>query len=407
MDAIGRFGRAAGRAPTPAAWTGIDPSGRSPVGKPEMKVGVVLFAQNYDDWPRFRAGDFGRGPALPDHRVLEDELRLADLVEPLGFDSLWSVEHHFSPYTLVPDPLQLLAWCAARTRRVSLGTCVIVLPWHDPLRVAEQLAMLDILAGGRPIAIGFGRGAGRREFDAFGVPMSEARERFCEALEVVRRALSQERFSFQGKHFRIPETSVRPRPRTPDLASRMYAAAVSPSSIEIAARAGLGMLVIPQKTWEEHAGDLETFRQLRRDAGLPPVKSKVIVFVYCAESAAEGEAGGMEWIGNYQETTLWHYELDEPEHFHAAGGYEYYARGAEVLRELGAPGRELAREHFARAHVFGTPEQCTEKLRSIRRMTDADELVCAFRCGGMPVERAEASLRLFAGAVLPVLQRET
>src|SRR5581483_1889924 len=333
-----------------------------------------------------------------------DDLRLVDLVEPLGFDALWSIEHHFTPYTMVPDPLQFLAWCAARTKRVALGTCVIVLPWHDPVRVAEQLAMLDILAGGRPLVIGFGRGAGRRELEGFGVPMSEARERFSEALEVVRLALSRERFSFEGKHYRIPETGIRPRPRTPDLPSRMYAAAVSPSSIEIMASAGLGMLVIPQKTWEEHAQDLATFNDVRARRGLAPVRSKVIVFVYCSESAADGEAVGMEYIGNYQDTAYWHYELDEPDHFHAAQGYEYYARGADVLKQLGATGQTLARDHFARAHVFGTPEQCLDKLQSIQRMTDADEFICVFRCGGMPVAIAEASMRLFADRVLPALR---
>lgn len=361
--------------------------------------------QNYGDWPRYRAGAFAEGPAEPDFRIVDDELRLVDLVEPLGFDSLWSIEHHFTPYTMVPDPLQFLAYCAARTRRVSLGTCVIVLPWHDPVRVAEQLAVLDILAGGRPIAIGFGRGAGRREFDGLRVPMSEARERFAEALEVVRLALSQERFSFSGKHYRIPETSVRPRPRTPDMTRRMYAAAVSPSSVEIMAEAGLGMLIIPQKTWEEHAQDLESFNAIRARKGLDPVKSKVIVFVYCGPSAAEAEALGLEYIGNYQDTAYWHYELDEPDHFHAAQGYEYYARGADVLQQLGAAGQVLAREHFARAHVFGTPSQCLEKLQSIQRMTDADEFICVFRCGGMPIEQAEASMRLFAESVLPAVQR--
>jgi alkanesulfonate monooxygenase SsuD/methylene tetrahydromethanopterin reductase-like flavin-dependent oxidoreductase (luciferase family) len=368
-----------------------------------MRVGAVFFMQNYGDWPRYRAGDFGDGPVEPDHRIVEDDLRLADLTEPLGFDSLWSIEHHFTPYTMVPDPLQFLAWCAARTRRVSLGTCVIVLPWHDPVRVAEQLAMLDILAGGRPIAIGFGRGAGRREFEGLRVPMSEARERFSEALEVVRLGLSQERFAFSGKHYHIPETSIRPRPRTPDMTSRMYAAAVSPSSVEIMANAGLGMLIIPQKTWEEHAQDLETFNSIRTRKGLAPVRSKVIVFVYCSSSAAEAEAIGMEYIGNYQDTAYWHYELDEPEHFHAAKGYEYYARGADVLQQLGASGQALARDHFARAHVFGTPRQCVEKLQSIQRMTNADEFICVFRCGGMAIELAEASMRLFADEALPAV----
>src|SRR5215475_8511661 len=89
--------------------------------------------------------------ARTDHDVYRDELRLADLAEPLGFDSIWGVEHHFTDYTMCPDVLQFLTYMAGRTRRVGLGSMVVVLPWHDPLRVAEQVAMLDSMSAGRLI----------------------------------------------------------------------------------------------------------------------------------------------------------------------------------------------------------------------------------------------------------------
>src|SRR5439155_15602329 len=121
--------------------------------------------------PAARAGKNGRmragmasifqnpGRSRPDHDVYREELRLADLAEPLGFDSVWSVEHHFTDYTMCPDVLQFLTYMAGRTRRVSLGSMVVVLPWHDPLRVAEEVSMLDAISGGRLI-LGLGRGAG-------------------------------------------------------------------------------------------------------------------------------------------------------------------------------------------------------------------------------------------------------
>src|SRR6185295_7671460 len=98
-----------------------------------------------------------------DRDVYLAELRLADLVEPLGFDSLWSVEHHFTDYTMVPDVTQFLSYMAGRTERVALGSMVVVLPWHDPVRVAEEICMLDAISDGRLI-LGIGRGAGRIEF---------------------------------------------------------------------------------------------------------------------------------------------------------------------------------------------------------------------------------------------------
>ena len=105
-------------------------------------------------------------PGRPDSSVLAEHLALADLAEPLGFDSLFALEHHFTGYSMSPSPLQTLAYYAAKTTRITLGTCVIVLTWHDPIRVAEQIAYLDLLCRGRCM-FGFGRGAASVEYEGF------------------------------------------------------------------------------------------------------------------------------------------------------------------------------------------------------------------------------------------------
>ena len=150
-------------------------------------------------------------PGRSDASVLADHLRLGDLAEPLGFDSLFALEHHFTGYAMSPDPVQLLSYFAGRTKRIQLGTSVIVLPWHDPVRVAEQIALLDILCGGRCL-FGFGRGAASVEYAGFRVPMDEARARFVEAAKIVTLALAQEEFEYKGEFFDIPRMSIRPRP---------------------------------------------------------------------------------------------------------------------------------------------------------------------------------------------------
>ena len=103
-----------------------------------MQIGMAAICQN---------------PAqkISDYEVYKNEMRLADLAEPLGFDSIWSVEHHFTDYTMVPDVLQFLTYMAGRTKTVKLGTMVVVLPWHDPMRAAEEIAMLDDMSDGRLI----------------------------------------------------------------------------------------------------------------------------------------------------------------------------------------------------------------------------------------------------------------
>src|SRR5262249_60218601 len=116
------------------------------------------------------------GTAPPDAEVSRQELRLAEMAEPLGFDSIWSVEHHFTDYTMCPDVLQFLTYMAGKTQHVKLGTMVIVLPWHDPMRVAEQISLLDHLSGGRLI-LGLGRGLARVEYEGFRIDRDEGRQR--------------------------------------------------------------------------------------------------------------------------------------------------------------------------------------------------------------------------------------
>src|ERR1700733_1740188 len=134
--------------------------------------------------------------------VVGEHLAMGDPAEPLGFDSLFALEHHFTGYAMSPSPTQLLSYYAGRTKRITFGTAVIVLPWHDPVRVAEQIALLDIMCGGRCL-FGFGRGAASTEYEGFRVPMGEARARFVEAAEIIKLALAQENFEFHGEDYQI------------------------------------------------------------------------------------------------------------------------------------------------------------------------------------------------------------
>ncbi len=216
-----------------------------------MKVGMLIAMQNHPD-------DYHA-----DHELYWEECRLADLAESLGFDSLWAVEHHFDAYAMIPDVVQFLTYIAGRTSRIQLGTAVIVLPWHDPVRVAEQIAMLDILSKGR-LLVGFGRGAAKLEYQGFRVPMEEARGRFIEAAEIVVKALKNERFSHQGKYYQIPEMSIRPRPYA-DFNGRLYGATISPESVEVMAKLGIGMLAILQRDWDSTVAEIERYNTFYRN----------------------------------------------------------------------------------------------------------------------------------------------
>ncbi|HVA68124.1 MAG TPA: LLM class flavin-dependent oxidoreductase [Candidatus Binataceae bacterium] len=356
-----------------------------------MKVGASFFFQNY-----FRA-------QKPDWEIYREDMTLADMVEPLGFDSIWGVEHHFSPYTMIPDVLQFLTFMAGRTKKIGFGSMVVVLPWHDPVRVAEQIAMLDLYCGDRELTLGFGRGSGKIEYDGFRVPMSESRERFTEAAEIVRMALTQERFSYKGKHFQIPDMSIRPRPRRQNLTDRFYGAIISPETGDIMAQQGMGMLVIPQKAWADHRKDYDHFKQSCVKFGQPVKKPMIVCFVYCAETQREAAAGAERYMGNYSDTAIRHYEYDEPEHFRNAKGYEFHAKMAEA----GKNSPQDFRNMFTKTQVFGTPEQCVESLRMIANTMEAEEFVGVFKYADMPLDVAQRSMKLFATEVMPHIKSGT
>ena len=151
------------------------------------------------------------GRKISDYETYRGELRLVDLAEPLGFDSIWEPEHHFTDYEMTPDVLQFLTYCAGRTKHVRLGSMVVVLPWHDPLRVAEQIVLLDQLSDGRAI-LGIGRGLGAVEFDGFRVDMTNSRGIFNESADAIVQAIERGYMEYSSEFIKQPRRELRPDP---------------------------------------------------------------------------------------------------------------------------------------------------------------------------------------------------
>lgn len=339
------------------------------------------------------------GNQRSDQEVYREELRLADLAEPLGFDSIWSVEHHFTDYTMCPDVVQFLTYMAGRTQRAKLGSMVIVLPWHDPVRVAEGVSMLDNLSGGRVI-LGLGRGLARVEYDGFRVDMGEGRERFIEYAELVLEALERG-YIEGGKSLGQPRRDIRPSPLR-SFRGRTYAAAVSPESMPIMAKLGVGLLVIPQKPWDAVRADFEIYHRVFHEVnGCDAPRPFCGGFYFVDEDAARAEEMAYRYISAYYQSVMRHYEMTA-EHFGQARGYEFYRA---VTQHISKRGREGAAADFARLMPWGTPEQVLEKLARIREMIAMNGIMCHFSYSGMPSEEAERNMRCFAEHVLPELKK--
>ncbi|MGH7780448.1 MAG: LLM class flavin-dependent oxidoreductase [Candidatus Binataceae bacterium] len=352
-----------------------------------MKVGGAVIFQNPHN-------------ARSDRDVYRDDLRIGDLYEPLGFDSIWSVEHHFDDYTMCPDVLQFLSYYAGRTRNIQLGTMVVVVPWHDPIRVAEQVSVVDHQSNGRMI-LGLGRGLARIEYDGFRLEMGESRERFIEYSEAILGSLESGYMEYDGKYLKQPRRDIRPKPFK-SFKGRTYAAAVSPESSKIMAKLGIGILIIPQKPWEAVAQELNEYRTIYKQVnGGEPLPTIAAGWTFCDKNRERAREMAVKYIGGYWQTALRHYEMAS-DHFGKAKGYEYYA---QMSKSLQGGNKDASIEYFLNLQVWGTPEDCFNKIDEIRQKVNADHYTGVFSYAGMPIDDAEKSLRLFAAEVMPELKK--
>jgi alkanesulfonate monooxygenase SsuD/methylene tetrahydromethanopterin reductase-like flavin-dependent oxidoreductase (luciferase family) len=352
-----------------------------------MHVGYGLIFQNPNN-------------QMSDHDVWSNEIRLAEMAEPLGFDSIWGIEHHFDDYTMCPDPVQFLTYMAGRTKHARLGSMVIVLPWHDPIRVAEQISMLDHVSNGRFI-LGIGRGLARIEYEGFRLDQNEGRNLFVEYAELIMNGL-EKGYMEGGSYTRQPRREIRPSPFK-SFKGRTYAAAVSPESMPIMAKLGVGLLVIPQKPWEAVKADFEVYHKVWREVNgtTPPPKPLSGGFVFVDENKDRAEEQAMKWLSEQYKTVIKHYEMTS-EKFGQHKSYEFYSQISKFIAKHGING---AAAGFAQLMPWGTPDEVLEKLAMIRDTIDAKGFMLNFSYAGMPYNEAERNLKCFVKHVMPEVKK--
>lgn len=337
---------------------------------------------------------------VTDAEVYGLELGFGAQAEPAGFDSVWVSEHHFSDYQLTSQQSMVLSWLAAQTTRLKLGTFVTVLPWHDPARVVESFSVLDHLSGGRAI-MGLGRGLGQKEFVGFRVPMGESRRRFKEYSEAVLNALETGVLEYDGELYQQPPIEIRPKPMG-TFKGRTFASAVSPESMEIMARMGVGLLVIAQKPWDTTVAELDAYRQRYVELqGFEAPKPVLVIVAGTSNDPKQVEKIRQVHLQRWARSTVEHYEFDN-EGFASIEGYEYYAALAQNINKHGI---DKFNGFLADLQVWGSPAEVTDKLLSYVERTDAGGLVVPLCFGGMGASEAQDNFDLFASEVLPELQR--
>jgi probable F420-dependent oxidoreductase len=321
-----------------------------------------------------------RGSADPYSRTYQ----LCALAEELGFETGFVGHHSFTPTARdSAAPFVLLAAIAARTSRLRLATGVFLLPLHHPLAVAEQVATLDRISGGRAI-LGVGLGYRPYEYDGFGVPFSQRGARLGEAIELIRRAWTEQRVAHSGRHFEVPELELSPRPvQRPH--PPIWVGAVARAAQDRAARLGDGWISDLMQTLAVERRLVARYREMCANHGRRPVVC-LLRNTWVAPTRRQVEE---EWLPNALR-------------FHL----EYWRAGARGRDDEGLysqleRGERPALEEFVHDRaIAGTPEDCVRQITRWHDQTGCDHLLLAF-AGGADPEAMERTLQLFGREVLP------
>ncbi|HEY2247637.1 MAG TPA: LLM class flavin-dependent oxidoreductase [Bradyrhizobium sp.] len=295
---------------------------------------------------------------VPDAQLYRDLMADCELGHRLGYDAAWLLEHHFSDYYPTPSPLLMMAHIAAKFPDLSLGTSVLVLPWYHPLRLAEEIAMLNMLTRGT-LHLGIGRGTARMEYNAYNIDMNEGRARFAEVFEIVEQGLKGQPFSYRGKFWNI-EQPIQIRPEPSDKPVRFYGAIGSPASAEVMGDLGIppiclstfpdGLLVKILDRWDARVG-------VRGNGATLPISVKMFI----ADTDEEAREMGRRYYPPYFALQADHYEADAnpwsniPE-------YADFSRMFANLRKLTDPA-ELG--PFLDSNLVGSPETICRRIETL------------------------------------------
>lgn len=327
-----------------------------------------------------------------DHEVFHQTLEEIELADDLGFDSVWLAEHHFSRYGLLGNPLNFGMAVAARTKRITIGTAVLVLPFYDPIRLAEDIAAIDVLSRGR-VEIGVGRGYQPSEFQGFGVSVEESHQRFKEALEIIRLALSEEVWSYEGEIFKYENMTTYPRPHTPG-GPRILMATVSPESFK--ARGALGEAIITSPNFTPLGimkRNFDLYRQAMTENG-HDVEEADLPFMQQAW-AGHGEEGLTEaaTAAYTYYRSLTKYIPGSEEALEAEK--EYYEKVAQNINLL------TLEQTLTHGGNFGTPQRVIETIEQLQEELGITHYIAWLRIPHLERSAALASMETFASEVMP------
>jgi alkanesulfonate monooxygenase SsuD/methylene tetrahydromethanopterin reductase-like flavin-dependent oxidoreductase (luciferase family) len=330
-----------------------------------VKVGVLQFFS----WPERR---------VPLSTVYQRALQRIDVMDRTGYDAVWLAEHHFSTYSVCPSVHVMGTHVAGRTSRLRIGTAVTLGAFYHPLRIAEEVALLDVLSDGR-VNWGVGRGFDKTEYQAFDVTAEESYPRFRENVDIVRQAWTNERLTYDGDYWHFDDVEVLPKPQQVP-SPPIWIASTSTGAIEWSARQGYSILMDPHSTHTEIGEKRRLYDDTLAAAGHPVGGRDIPVARLLAVASTSGEAEeiarrGAQWITE---------SYANPDH--------------QIDRHSSAPGStatDRVGRYVEQVVLWGTPEKLVDQLQELRETISLEYLMCA------PL--SHSTFELFTERVLPKL----
>jgi alkanal monooxygenase alpha chain len=333
--------------------------------------------------------------------VFDNSVAYAKAAEQLGFDDVWLLEHHFTRYGLCNDTIDMAAYLLGTTRKIDVGTAIIQVPLHHPLKLAERVAMLDQLSHGRFIC-GIGRGQFPLDFEVFGQDIAESHHAMHEAWEVMEQAWKG-RVGLKESKFWKPfqEVNVVPRPRS-GARPRVYCAATSPSTVEWAAQRGIPMMLLFYLEDEVKKSNIELWSEIAAQYGYDPSPSRHVVstVIHVADSTEQARE---EILDRFM---WWALEADateqyaqDPERMKKNYEFHYGMRDEAVLRGLTSIENDII-DKLHRLCPIGSPEYCAQRLCEQAELLGTRHVVGGFEGVGRR-ERVIESMRRFQTEVVP------
>jgi len=332
-------------------------------------------------------------PTVPEVQAFAELMEQIELTDQLGFDEAWFAEHHHSDYGLLSSPNLVIAALARRTQKLRFGNLVNVLPLHDPIRFAEECAILDILTEGR-LNVGLGRGVPRDDIK-HGLDVDSAKERFTAGVEALMLAWTEDTFSHDGPTWKYQDISCRPRPIQKPYPPIYYGAS-GPESARDVARRGWNVASSRQPITNV-AETFRAYREERAAMGLPGGGDAVVAReIYIAPTDEEAWADAVPQIIRFWQLArdnIWSDQPLSPSDFPELTKRFAYFNGGLTVDKLADWGISLV----------GSPETVIRRARAIMETAQPDSLVGLFAFGDLPHDKVMRSIKLFASEVMPAL----